>query len=148
MPFRKFSMVLLLAAALMLLLPPTWAAAQVNIGIKTILASNDQQYEDPQLKGIIDELQTVFRFTAYRLLKQDHLSLRTGETGNVNLPGGRILSVTPTGNRGNRTQMALQISKQNRQIFETHIELLKRGTITVGGPRHANGYLLLNITSK
>jgi len=147
MPLRIFS-ILLLAASLMLILPTAWAADNVNIGIKTILASNDKQYQDPQLKGIIDELQTVFRFTAYRLLGQDRLSLATGETGNVSLPGGRVLSVTPTGSRGNRTQMDLGITKAGRRIFETRIELLNRGTITVGGPRHENGFLLLNITSE
>ncbi len=147
MPLRIFS-ILLLSAILMLMLPTAWAAAKVNIGIKTILASNDQQYQDPQLEGIIDELQTVFRFTAYRLLGQDNLSLANGETGKVTLPGGRVLSVTPTGSRGNRTQMDLSITKKSGRIFETRIELLKRGTITVGGPRHESGFLLLNITSK
>jgi len=147
MPLRIFS-ILLLSATLMLMLPTAWAADKVNIGIKTILASNDKQYEDPQLKGIIGELQTVFRFTAYRLLGQDHLSLAEGQTGDVTLPGGRVLSVTPTGSRGDRTQMDLSITKKSRRIFETHIELLNRGTITVGGPRHENGFLLLNITSK
>lgn len=143
---RLFGILLLIAAASMLVSPAASTAAEINIGIKTILASNDQQYEDPQLKGIITELQTVFRFTSYRLLKQDRLALNQGQTGRVNLPGNRVLSVTPTGSRGNRTQMALRINKQQRQIFETQIDLLKRGTITVGGPRYENGYLLLNIT--
>ena len=148
MPSRFFSILLLVAAISMLVMPAAVPAAEINIGIKTILASNDQQYEDPQLRGIITELQSVFRFTSYRLLKQDRLALNQGQTGKVNLPDSRILSVTPTGNRGNRTPMELRINKKGRQIFKTQIELLKGGTITVGGPRYANGYLLLNITNQ
>ena len=143
---RILGILVLVTAISMLALPAALAAAEINIGIKTILASNDRQYEDPQLQGIITELQSVFRFTSYRLLKQDRLALNQGQTGKVNLPDSRILGVTPTGSRGNRTQMELRINKKNRQIFKTQIELLKGGTITVGGPRHANGYLLLNIT--
>ena len=148
MPSKSLGITLLVAAVLMLALPTALTAAEINIGIKTILASNDRQYEDPQLRGIITELKTVFRFTSYRLLKQNRLALSQGQTGRVNLPGNRILSVTPTGSRGNRTQMGLRINKKQRQIFETQIELLKGGTLTVGGPRYENGYLLLNITSE
>lgn len=121
------------------------AATAVDIRVKTILASQDSAAVDPQLKSLVGELRSVFRYTGYRLLGENRIRLQIAQTGAVSLPGNRILKITPTGIRGKRSQLNLVILRNNQQIFQTSIQLLNRKSMTIGGPRHNKGILLLNI---
>jgi len=122
-----------------------FAASNIDIRVKTILASQGSAYADPQLKSLVRELKSVFRYTSYRLLSENRLRLQMSQTGTVSLPDNRILKITPNGIRGKRAELDLVILKNNRQIFQTTIQLLNRKSITLGGPRHKKGILLLNI---
>ncbi|NNF99134.1 MAG: hypothetical protein HKM93_07125 [Desulfobacteraceae bacterium] len=148
MPARIHKLFLAIAVVMALMSGPVLASQKVNIGIKTILASDKAEFVDPQLKGLIKELRTVFRFTSYRMLGQDNLTIEVGKTGTVRLPGGRVLEVTPIGIQGKRSELELSILKKKRRIFNTRIKLLNGGVLTVGGPRHDNGFLLFNITGR
>ena len=126
---------------------PVQAGTKFNITIKTILASQGPRYVDARLSDLVKELESVFRYSSYRLLGQTSMSLGTNETGMTPFPGDRVLKITPTRITGNRVKLRLSVYKEKRQVFETMIELLNRGSITVGGPKHREGYLLLNIFS-
>lgn len=123
------------------------ADTAINISVKTVLASQSSQFHDPQLADLIEELQSVFRYTSYRLLTHDRISLRIGKTGTINLPGRRILEITPQGISDNRAELQLTIAKEKQLVFKTTIKLLNRSSITVGGPRDKEGYLLINISN-
>jgi hypothetical protein len=133
--------VLLLAA----LRGPVLAGPQIQIVVKTIMAVQGAPYIDPSLSGLIQELQPIFRCPTYRLLTQDSMSLKLNETGTASLPNGRVLKITPLRIKGNRVALRLAIQKRGRQIFETSIRLLNRGTVTVGWPEYKGGALLFNI---
>jgi hypothetical protein len=122
-----------------------FAAPVSSIHIKTILASQGSTYVDPQLNNLVGELRSVFRYTNYRLLSENRIRLQMGQSGTVGLPGNRILKITPSGIRGKRAELNLLIFRKNRLIFQTSIRLLNRKSITLGGPRHKKGILLLNI---
>lgn len=137
-----------LGVVLILILVGTANAETVNnIAVKTVLASQEERFHDPRLADLIRELQSVFRYTSYRLLSHDRMSLRAGQTGTVSLPGERVLKITPQGVKGNRSELQLVILKKEQSIFRTTIRLRNRGSITVGGPRHKKGYLLFNISN-
>ena len=145
MRHNKLSCFVFLPIIILLTCSPLFAAPDIGIRVKTILASQDSAYVDPQLKNLVGELKSVFRYTSYRLLSENRLRLQITQTGTVALPGNRILRITPTGIRGKRAELNLVILKNNRQIFQTSIQLLNRKSITIGGPRHKKGILLLNI---
>lgn len=132
-----------------IIIPVTVKSADtlVNIDVKTVLASQDTRFHDPRLADLIEELQSVFRYTSYRLLGHDRLSLGMQQTGTVRLPGNRMLKITPLGIRGNRSELLLVILKQKQSLFQTTIRLRNNSSITVGGPRHDKGYLLFNISN-
>ena len=136
-----------LAVLLWGLAGPVQAGTKVNIIVKTILASQGSGYVDPRLSGLVKELESVFRYSSYRLLGQTSMSLGVKETGMTPFPGDRVLKITPIRITGNRVSLRLSIYKEGRQVFETVIALLNRGSITVGGPKHKEGYLLMNIFS-
>jgi hypothetical protein len=123
------------------------AGHEFNIVVKTILASDGPRYVDSRLSTLVKSLESLFRYSRYQLLDQHSMSLSIAETGIAHLPGGRILKVTPIRTIGNRVRLQLAIEKEGQQMFETVIELMNLGTITVGGPEDQQGYLLFNIFS-
>ena len=145
MRVKKLSRFWLLSLFIFQFTAPVFAASKIDISVKTVLASQEAAYVDPRLKDLAKELKSVFRYTSYRLLGENHIRLELKKTGTISLPGNRVLKVTPTRISGNRAELILVILKENRRIFHTSIQLLNRGSITIGGPRHQNGFLLLNI---
>jgi hypothetical protein len=145
MRVKKLSRLWLLPLIIFQFTAPAFAASKIDISVKTVLAAQDAAYVDPRLKDLAKELKTVFRYTSYRLLGENRIRLELKKTGTISLPGNRVLKVTPVRISGNRAELNLAILKGNSQIFNTSIQLLNRGSITIGGPRHKNGFLLLNI---
>lgn len=126
---------------------PLLAKERCRISVDTILAARDDTVVDPQLKQHIGELQSMFNYTSYRLLGSERLNLSAGQSGMVSLPGDRRLKITPNKISGNRAEIALQMMKRKRTVFQTQIQLLNRGTLFVGGPKYQNGNLIFKISS-
>ncbi len=145
---RKWIAATLLAIVLVAgLCVPAEAKDRVDISVITILASQDSNFIDPSLSSTVRELRAVFRYSSYRLISRNRLRLNLKETGTISLPGGRLLRITPSNIRSNRVELRLSIFKSRQQIFRTTVQLRNRSSMTVGGPKHKGGYLLLNISS-
>jgi len=125
---------------------PVLAGSQVLTNVKVIHASTGPEYVDPSLKKIIPELKSVFKYTSYRLLKNQRLALNFNRKGHVELPGKRTLIVMPTNMDGKRIRYQITIRKNNDPIFQTRVRLKNNSSITIGGPQFNNGYLLFNIS--
>ena len=123
------------------------AKDRCQISVETILAARDNAGIDPQLRRHVGELQNMFNYTSYRLLSSERLNLQTGETGTVALPGQRRLKITPQKVRGSRADIAMQMLKQDRTVFQTQVQILNRGSLFVGGPKFQNGNLIFRISS-
>ena len=123
------------------------AQESCRISVDTILAARNDTVVDPQLKRHIGELQSMFNYTSYRLLSSESLNLSVGQSGMVSLPGDRRLKIMPQSIHGSRADIALQMMKQKRTVFETQIQLLNRGSLFVGGPTYQNGNLIFKISS-
>ena len=137
-----------LLAVLLVALPAFGQAVPpVSIEVKTVLASSEESYLDPQLSEMARELQELFRYTSYRLLGRNRLALQPRQTGNVDLPGNRQLQITYQGISSRRIELLLKMFKNRKNVFETSIRLNNRSSLIVGGPRYESGYLLFNIYS-
>lgn len=145
MNFRKLIRLFLLLSFILTLSTPVSSEPLVRITVKTILASQEGGGIDPGLRNIAKELQTVFKYSSYKLLGQHSLQLPLNTPGSVSLPGNRILKIIPSQISGDRAALSLEIYSRNRSIFQTAIKLRNNSSITVGGPKHAGGYLLFNI---
>jgi len=125
---------------------PVLAGSQVLTNVKVIHASTGPEYVDPSLKKIIPELKSVFKYTSYRLLKNQSLALNFNKKGRVELPGKRTLIVMPTNVDGKRISYQITIRKNNDTILQTRARLKNNNSFTIGGPQFNNGYLLFNIS--
>ena len=126
-------------------MPESRAAPNISVEVKTVLASSQGNFLDPQLAQMAQELQSLFRYTSYRLLSRDRLNLQPGQTGKLSLPGNRTLHITYVDIQGRRVGLLLKMFKNQSNVFETNIQLNNRSSIIVGGPRYEEGYLLFNI---
>ncbi|MBT8372455.1 MAG: hypothetical protein KJO34_15920 [Deltaproteobacteria bacterium] len=124
-----------------------WAQSPVTIEVKTVLASSEGNNLDPQLSEMADELKNLFRYTSYRLLGSDRLTLKPHQTGELSLPSRRRLQITHRGIRNQRVELFLKMFKKRKNVFETNIRQNNRSSLIVGGPRYKNGYLLFSIYS-
>ncbi|MDY6987792.1 MAG: hypothetical protein SWQ30_07015 [Thermodesulfobacteriota bacterium] len=124
-----------------------WAKGNIAIDVKTVLASQESEYLDPSLSSLTKELQSIFRYSSYRLLSEDHVGLTMKETGTVFLPGNRVLKMTPMQVVEDRIELKLVILKKKKEIFQSIIKLLNHRSLTVGGPKYQDGVLLFNISA-
>ncbi len=138
------------SAALLLALlfaVPSIASAGITVTVKNIVASQGPKFMDPRLAELTHELTSVFKYSSYRLINEGTLMLRMKETGTVSLPGGRELRVTPMGVMRGRIKFRLVIFRGQERMFQTVVQLINNGSITLGGARHRGGYLLFNISA-
>ncbi|MFC1532059.1 hypothetical protein ACFL7M_01655 [Thermodesulfobacteriota bacterium] len=117
----------------------------IRIDVRTILASQEKGSIDPRLKDLTKELQSVFRYSSYRLLRQDRLNFNQKKSGKVSLPDNRVMNIISKGVSRNRVTLELEIYKTNSQIFQTVIHLRNNSSITIGGPKYEGGNLLFII---
>lgn len=116
-----------------------------RITVKTILASRNKSSIDPRLKGLVQELNSVFRYSSYEFLGQKMVNLAENKKAVVGLPEGRKMNITSKGIKGNRVTLQIEIYKGNSKIFQTVIQLRNKASITIGGPGYKGGNLLFNI---
>jgi len=119
-------------------------AARTNV--RVIHASQGQNFIDSELRDLAEELGSVFKYTSYRLIKSKTMTLSNNQQGVVNLPNKRSLIVTPIKIGGKKIKYQINILKSGDQIFGTQILLKNQRSITIGGPKFKNGYLLFNIS--
>lgn len=140
--------ILCLTLLFLLFFSPASANTRISTIVKVIHASTASSHVDPQLKNISAELNSVFKYTSYRLLNEKQMSLGFNENGRVSLPGGRTLVVSPTDMPKNRIRYQINILKNKKPIFRTQVLLQNNNSITIGGPQFKNGVLIFNITGR
>ena len=142
----KLRFILTAISCIFLFLQPVSATSQVLTDVKVIHASTGAEQFDSGLKGIIQELKSVFKYTSYRLLNDQRFILNFNQEGLVNLPGNRTLLILPSDTDGKRIRYQIHIQKNNSPIFQTQVLLKNNSSITIGGPELDSGILLINIT--
>ncbi len=142
----KFLKTILFWFCIICLFPyPLLAQTVYNTQIKVISAATGSSHIDPGIKKIVREIESVFKYTDYRLIKNKQMKLKENQTGRTGLPGNRTLLVTPVNMDGNRITYQIRIEKNQTSVFQTRVLLKNHNSITIGGPQYKKGVLLLNI---
>ncbi len=147
MNIKKMSYVLSIMAIVLFLLitENSFASGNTDFKVRVIHASSGSQYMDPALVDLTSELTSVFKYTSYKLLESDSLSIGFNQSKTSTLPGGRVLEIRPVEMKKGRIKLNLIIRKSGKQIFKTVVQLRNNSSITLGGPEYKGGYLLFNI---
>ncbi len=119
-------------------------SVQVNIG--TILASNQNDEFDANLKGLETQLR-VLKYRSYRLLKNDSQTVPWRGEKVFEIPGGRSLTVTPQGFQDNRISLKVRLTQGQKRVLDTTVKIPNQGNFILGGPPHEGGALVLSISA-
>jgi hypothetical protein len=123
--------------------PPARNAVEVRIG--AVLASNSGKEFDPRLVALHQQFNTLFPYSSYRLVKEARQRVPWGGKVGFDIPGGRYVLVVPKEFKNDRVSMKVMLIEGARPIVDTALSLRNHATFLVGGPRQAEGVLILSI---
>ncbi|HZD40995.1 MAG TPA: hypothetical protein VE131_09755 [Terriglobales bacterium] len=139
-----FSLLAALGASALAVAEQPSPSVQVSIG--TILASNQSDEFDAQLKGLESQLR-VLKYRSYRLLKNESQSMPWYGHKDFTIPGGRFLTVTPQEIRNNQISLKVRLTQGQKPLIDTTVRIPNRGNFLLGGPPHEGGALVLSISA-
>ncbi len=122
------------------------AQSQVAVRVRTILATESGSGFDVRLDPQQGQLKRLFRYSSYRLIKEEERQCAWGSPNNFEIPGGRYLQVLPIGYKGDRLKLkVILIEGSSSPPLDMDFSLPNHGNIWVGGPKHPEGVLLISI---
>ncbi len=137
-----------LVAFLFVAAPVSAASGPVTVDIGVVLASGKGNAVDSSLSALRSKLTAMFPYTSYKMLHRVRRTLGVGETGDFDLPGGRLLRLTPMTAPANKVRLAIQIMEGPRNLLTTALGMNRGGMVLVGGPQHDSGVLILVISAE
>jgi hypothetical protein len=118
----------------------------VRVKIGTILASNQSDEFDPKLNTMKNQLK-VMKYRSYRLLKEDIQNVPWQGNASFDIPGGRLLVVTPQELRNKQISLKVRLQHGDKPVVDTTVRLNNGGNFLLGGPPHDGGVLVLSISA-
>ena len=121
------------------------AHALVEVRIGAVLASNSGTEFDHRLASMHRQFNRLFSYTSYQLVKEERQRVAWGTRASFEIPGGRYVVVIPREYKNDRVSMKVLVLEAARPIIDTVLSLRDRGMFLIGGPRQADGVLILAI---
>jgi hypothetical protein len=119
------------------------AAAPVKVHVQVVHASNGPPHVDPGLEKMRQGFEKAgLRFTTYRRLSEQTVSLATGKATDVALPG-KTATLTLQPGEHPRPQVAVSVPP-----LQTTVELGTDASAFLQAGPHENGQLVLVLTAK
>ena len=132
------------AVACSMAVPSAYAGA-VELTVGSVLATDAGQEFDHRLVAMKPQFESLFRYSSYRLMKQETRALRWGEGASFDIPGGRYLVVAPQELRDSKVAMKIMLLEGGRPLVDTSVALRNHGVLLLGGPKQQEGVLIISI---
>lgn len=138
----------LVAAALLALAGGAAAGDGVAVTIGSVLATDAGREFDPRLVSMKPQFDSLFRYSSYRLMKQERRTIRWGGGESFDIPGGRYLVVAPKELRDSKVTMDVMLLEGGRPLVDTTVALRNHGMLLLGGPKQQEGVLIIAIGAR
>jgi hypothetical protein len=135
----------LAGAATLTVLSAAGATQRVDLTIGSVLATDAGQEFDSRLIAMKPQFESLFRYSSYRLMKQETRTIGWGEGASFDIPGGRYLVVAPQELRDSKVTMKIMLLEGGRPLIDTSVALRNHGMLLLGGPKHQEGVLIISI---
>jgi len=116
---------------------------QVQTRVRVIEASNVGSSIDSSLRDVHGQLGSLFSFSSYRLLKDETVTLSPNQPISVPVHPGRSLEVTLIKQQRDTAEVRVKIKREGTDILNTQVRLSPGRTVSIGGPKHGEGTLLI-----
>ena len=128
--------------------PPRAHAAQAKAAMRhrvillrvdEVLAADTGEGIDERLLPMGGRLESLFRYTTYRLISHQIGRTECGRTVAFTLPGGWIVHVEPSAVRDNMIAMELMLFNGAHPMMTTDVRMRNHGMLIIGGPALSAG---------
>ncbi len=119
------------------------ALAQVQTRIRIIEASNVGSNIDSSLRDVTGQISSLFSFSSYRLLKEETVTLQKDQPVSIPVHPGRSLELTLIKQRGEGAEVRVKIKREGSDVLNTQVRLTPGRTVSIGGPKHREGTILI-----
>jgi len=126
---------------------PSIASAQLQTRLRVIEASNIGSHIDPSIRDLHGQLGSLFRYTSYRLLKDETLSLAPGRPASVSAHEGKTIEIAQVSLQPNMAEVRVKIRRDGAEILNTQVRLSPGRTVIIGGPKHGQGVAILALSA-
>lgn len=137
-------------ATLLGALPFAEAQQVVRFGARVILAGDGPPPADlpvapmdERLQAFLPKLRRLFRYREYTSLERYRAEVPVGSTQRWPVPGERRLEVTPEGISAGFVRLQVRLVRGGMTELATHIQAKPSHPAVLGGPRHADGVLII-----
>ncbi len=117
----------------------------ILLSVDEVIAADTGQGVDERLLPMGLRLESIFRYTTYRLVSHQVERTECGQRAAFALPGGWIVHVEPSAVRDNMIAMELMLFQGARPVMTTDVRLRNHGMLIVGGPHYQQGMLIIPI---
>jgi hypothetical protein len=119
----------------------------VLLRVDEVVASDTGLGIDERLLPMGGRLESLFRYTTYRLVSHQVGRTECGRTTEFTLPGGWIVQVEPSAVNDDMIAMELMLFQGARPMMTTDVKLRNHGVLIVGGPHYQQGMLIIPIAA-
>ncbi len=125
------------------------AHAQVQTRVRVIQASNTGSTTANSLKDIHGQIGSLFNFSSYQLLKDETVTLSPNRPVEIPTHPGASLQLELTKKpKKDVAEIRVRIKREGSEILNTLLKLSPGKTVSIGGPKHGDGTIILNITAR
>jgi hypothetical protein len=117
----------------------------ILLRVDEVLAADTGEGIDMRLLPMGGRLESLFRYTTYRLISRQLGRTECGRTAAFTLPGGWIVHVAPSAVRDNMIAMELMLFNGAHPMMTTDVRMRNHGMLIIGGPRYRQGMLIIPI---
>jgi len=117
----------------------------ILLRVDEVLAADTGEGIDMRLLPMGGRLESLFRYTTYRLISRQLGRTECGRTAAFTLPGGWIVHVAPSAVRDNMIAMELMLFNGAHPMMTTDVRMRNHGMLIIGGPHYRQGMLIIPI---
>jgi hypothetical protein len=117
----------------------------IMLHVDEVLAADTGEGIDVRLLPMGGRLESLFRYTTYRLISHQIGRAECGRKAAFTLPGGWIVNVEPSAVRDNMIAMELMLFNGTHPMLTTDVRLRNHSMFIIGGPHYRQGMLIIPI---
>jgi hypothetical protein len=125
------------------------ALAQVQTRVRVIQASNTGSTIANPLRDVHGQLGSLFNFSSYQLLKDETVTLSPNRPVEIPTHPGATMQIELTKPpKKDVAEVRVKVKREGSEILNTLLKLSPGKTVSIGGPKHGDGTIILAITAR
>jgi hypothetical protein len=117
----------------------------ILLHVDEVIAADTGEGIDERLLPMGGRLESLFRYTTYRLISHQVGRTECGGRAAFTLPGGWIVHLEPSAVRDDMIAMELMLFQGARPMMTTDVRMRNHGMLIIGGPHYQQGMLIIPI---